>query len=47
MMRNKYVYNRIVKLNNKETGLLVINISHVFVVLFYIFLALPNSIYFT
>jgi hypothetical protein len=43
MMRNKYVYNRIVSLNNKETIPPAIDVPHVFAALFYIYLALPNS----
>ena len=39
-MRNKYIYNRIVKLNNKKTVLSIIDISHIFDALFYIYLAL-------
>jgi hypothetical protein len=43
MKWNKYVYNRIVKLNNKKTVLSIINIFHIFTVFFYIYLALQNS----
>jgi hypothetical protein len=43
MMGNKYIYNRIVKLNNKKTVLSIIDISHIFDALFYIYLALQNS----
>jgi hypothetical protein len=43
MMRNKYVYNRIVSLNNNETIPPTIDVPHVFAALFYIYLALPNS----
>ena len=43
MMRNKYVHNRIVSLNNNETIPPAIDVPHVFAALFYIYLALPNS----
>jgi hypothetical protein len=43
MMRHKYVYNRIESFNNKETIPSIIDVSHVFAALFYIYLALPNS----
>jgi len=42
MIRNKHVYNRIVKLNDKETIPPVIDVPHVFAALFDIYLALPN-----
>jgi hypothetical protein len=42
MMQNKYVYNRIVSLNNKETIPPVIDIPQVFAALFYIYLTLSN-----
>ena len=45
MMRNKYVYNIIVRLNNKETVPPAIDVPHEFASLFYIYLALPNSTY--
>jgi len=42
MMQNKHVYNRIVKLNDKETISSTINVPHIFTALFDIYLALPN-----
>jgi hypothetical protein len=45
MMQNKYIYNIIVRLNDKETVPPAIDVPHVFVALFYIYLALPNSTY--
>jgi len=43
MMRNKYIYNRILRLNEKEIVPPAIDVPHVFAALFYIYLALPNS----
>jgi hypothetical protein len=43
MMRNKYIYNRILRLNEKEIVPPAIDVPYVFAALFYIYLALPNS----
>jgi len=43
MIQNKYIYNRIVRLNDKETVPPAIDVPHVFAALFYIYLTLPNS----
>jgi hypothetical protein len=43
MIRNKYIYIKIVKFNDKETIPPAINVPHVFAAFFYIYLTLPNS----